>query len=96
MCFSALAVTTTLAQQKETVSLPHKLADEVVADPYRVNNLPTTMTVKTAALLELHAMRQSAVDLCLQLPTRYQTHLPQCANIFEHEIRLQAFARDEK
>ena len=56
-------------------------------------NLPPTITVKTAALLELHAMRKSAVELCIQLPTKYRTRLPQCAEIFKHEIRLQGLAR---
>lgn len=60
------------------------------------NNLPSTITVKTAALLELHAMRQSAVDLCIQLPTKYRTRLPECAEIFKHEIRLQGLAKDHK
>jgi len=68
---------------------------KVVADPYLSDNkLPPTLTVRTAALLELHAMRQSAVDLCLQLPTKYRTHLPQCAEIFKHEIRLETLAKD--
>jgi len=57
---------------------------------------PTTMTVKTAALLELHSMRQSAVDLCLQLPTKYRTQLPECADIFRHEIRLKALAKEHQ
>jgi len=68
---------------------------KVVAHPYPSDNkLPPTLTVRTAALLELHAMRQSAVDLCLQLPTKYRTHLPQCAEIFKHEIRLETLAKD--
>ncbi len=29
---------------------------------------PATFTVRASALLELHEMRESAVDLCLQLP----------------------------
>lgn len=57
------------------------------------SKLPPTMTVKTATLLELHEMRQSAVDLCVQLPTKYRTRLPQCAAIFKHEIRLEALAK---
>ncbi len=59
-----------------------------------VSKLPATLTVSTAALLELHAMRKSAVDLCLQLPTKYRTRLPECAEIFKHEIRLQGLAKD--
>jgi len=58
--------------------------------------LPSSMTVRTAALLELHAMRQSAVDLCLQLPAKYRTQLPQCAEIFKHEIRLKALAKEKQ
>jgi hypothetical protein len=58
------------------------------------NNLPPTLTVKTNTLLELHAMRQNAVDLCIQLPTKYRTRLPQCAEIFKHEIRLETFAKE--
>jgi hypothetical protein len=57
------------------------------------NNLLPTVAVRTGALLELHAMRQSAVALCIQLPTKYRTHLPECADIFKHEIRLQALAK---
>jgi hypothetical protein len=71
-----------------------KEATKVGADPSSaVKNQPPTMTVQTAALLELHAMRQSAVGLCIQLPTKYRKHLPQCADIFKHEIRLQALAK---
>ena len=55
---------------------------------------PATLTVRTAALLELHEMRQSAVDLCLQLPSKYRTQLPQCADIFKHEIRLNTLAKE--
>jgi len=69
----------------------------VVAEPRLADNgVPPTMTVRTAALLELHAMRKSAVDLCIQLPTKYRTRLPECAEIFKHEIRLQAMAKDKK
>lgn len=64
--------------------------------PFSVGELPAVMTVSTATLLELHGMRNSAVSLCLQLPTKYRTHLPQCAEIFEHEIRLAALAKDRK
>lgn len=70
---------------------------QVVAAPYPADKTPpTTMSVRTAALLELHSMRQSAVDLCLQLPTKYRTQLPQCADIFMHEIRLKALAKERK
>ena len=64
--------------------------------PFSVGDPPTTMTVQTSTLLELHGMRNSAVSLCLQLPTKYRTHLPQCADIFKHEIRLEALAKDRK
>jgi hypothetical protein len=71
-----------------------KEATKVEADPSSaVNNQPPMLTVQTAALLELHAMRQSAVGLCIQLPTKYRKHLPQCADIFKREIRLQALAK---
>ena len=83
--FSAENSTSGLSKQKVT---------EVVADPHSVeSNLPPTLTVSTGALLELHAMRKSAVDLCLQLPTKYRTRLPECAEIFKHEIRLQGLAK---
>jgi hypothetical protein len=68
---------------------------EVVTDPSSVaSKLPPTMTVRTAALLELHAMRKSAVDLCIQLPTKYRTRLPECAEIFKGELRLERLAKD--
>lgn len=68
-----------------------------VADPSAVRkSLPATLTVRTAALIELHGMRQSAVDLCLQLPAKYRTKLPQCAEIFRHEIRLKALAKEKQ
>ena len=72
------------------------IKEEISAvNPHPVkNNLPPTITVKTTTLQELHAMRQSAVDLCIQLPTKYRTHLPQCAEIFKHEIRLETFAKE--
>jgi hypothetical protein len=66
-----------------------------VSDPNSiVSKLPSTLTVSTAALLELHGMRKSAVDLCLQLPTKYRTRLPECAEIFKHEIRLEGLAKE--
>ena len=58
--------------------------------------IPPTLTVTTAALLELHAMRQSAVNLCLELPGKYRTRLPECADIFKHEIRLKALAKERR
>jgi hypothetical protein len=72
-----------------------KEVTNAVTDPSSaVGNLPPTLTVSTAALLELHAMRKSAVDLCIQLPKKYRTHLPQCAEIFKDEIRLERLAKD--
>jgi len=67
---------------------------EVIAnsDPAQ-SKLPPTLTVSTAALLDLHAMRKSAVDLCLQLPAKYRTHLSECAEIFKREIRLERLAK---
>jgi hypothetical protein len=73
-----------IKQEVTVVSVDPRSAD---------NNLPRTLTVRTAALLELHAMRQSAVSLCLQLPAKYRTHLPECADIFQHEIRLERLAK---
>jgi hypothetical protein len=111
MCFSILAVGLALPQDVNNVAYVHdnvtgqdstsnviaKEDTQVVADPQSVaNSLPPTMTVRTAALLELHAMRRSAVDLCLQLPAKYRTRLPECADIFKHEIRLQVLAKDRK
>ena len=57
---------------------------------------PSTLTVKASALLELHEMRQSAVNLCLELPAKYRTQLPECADIFKHEIRLKALAKQQQ
>jgi hypothetical protein len=69
---------------------------QVAREPHLADkNLPPTLTVRTAALLELHAMRKSAVALCLELPTKYRTRLPQCAEIFKHEIRLTALAKND-
>lgn len=69
---------------------------QVVANPPSNQAPPTTLTVRTAALLELHAMRQNAVDLCLQLPAKYRTELPQCADIMKGEIRLEQLAKESK
>lgn len=67
---------------------------EVGAEPPSADNKPpTTLTVKAETLLELHEMRESAVGLCLQLPTKYRSRLPQCVDIFKHEIRLEEFAK---
>ncbi len=66
-------------------------------NPGSINTtVPAVLTVRTAALLELHEMRQNAVNLCLQLPARYRTRLPECAEIFKHEIRLEALAKENK
>ena len=69
---------------------------QVVTNQSSESTTPTTLTVRTAALLELHAMRQNAVDLCLQLPAKYRTQLPQCADIFKREIRLEQLAKEQK
>lgn len=82
----------------ENVSGENSTSDVIkqnVAEPNSIaSKLPATLTVSTAALLELHEMRKSAVDLCLQLPTKYRTRLPECAEIFKHEIRLQGLAKE--
>jgi hypothetical protein len=108
LCFSALAMSWALAQdlnyvydnvtdQDSKSDVIPKEVTEVVADSQSLaNQPPPTMTVRTAALLELHAMRKNAVDLCLELPIKYRTRLPECADIFRHEIRLQALAKDRK
>jgi hypothetical protein len=70
-----------------------EVTEAVAHRPSSVQQLPPTLTVNTAALLELHSLRQSAVSLCLQLPAKYRTRLPQCAEIFEHEIRLTALSK---
>jgi hypothetical protein len=81
--------------QDPTSTVIKKEITKVVTDPSSiVSKLPATLTVRTAALLELHAMRESAVDLCIQLPTKYRTHLPECAEIFKDEIRLERLAKD--
>jgi hypothetical protein len=93
----AAEVHDSVAGQDSASVVMKKERTEVVADPFSPNKMPpTTMTIRTADLIELHAMRKSAVDLCLQLPAKYRTRLPQCADIFQHEIRLQAFAKDRK
>ena len=70
---------------------------EVVADPSSISHEPhPTITVSTVALLELQAMRESALNLCMQLPDKYRRRLPECAEIFTHEIRLQAIAQETK
>ena len=70
---------------------------QVTVNPDSINTtVPAVLTVRTAALLELHEMRQNAVNLCLQLPSKYRTRLPECAEIFKHEIRLEALAKENK
>jgi hypothetical protein len=84
-----------VTDQDSTSIVVKKEVTKVVTDPSSiVSKLPATLTVRTAALLELHAMRKSAVDLCIQLPTKYRTHLPECAEIFTDEIRLERLAKD--
>ena len=74
-----------------------KTVIQIAAEPAPIETQPpATFTVKASALLELHEMRQSAVDLCLQLPAKYRTQLPQCAEIFKHEIRLKALAKEQR
>lgn len=91
---STAAVHDNVAGQNLRPSMTTKEVTTVGADLSSTDHkLPATLTVRTAALLELHAMRQSAVSLCLQLPTRYRTRLPQCAEIFKHEIRLAEIAK---
>lgn len=86
---NAAAVHNNVAGQDLMPGLTTNEVSKVGADPSSADNdLPPTMTVGTAALLELHAMRKSAVALCIQLPTKFRTRLPQCADIFKHEIRL--------
>ena len=69
----------------------------VSVHPDSINStVPALLTVRTAALMELHEMRQNAVKLCLQLPSKYRTRLPECAEIFKHEIRLEALAKENK
>jgi hypothetical protein len=84
--FSSQVSNSAVDQQEVTETVPDSVSDK----------LPTTMTVSTATLLELHFMRKSAVDLCIQLPTKYRTRLPECSDIFKHEIRLEALAKDKK
>ena len=59
------------------------------------SSLPPTLTVSTAALLELHGIRKSAVDLCLDLPAKYRTRKP-CADIFTHEVRLNNLRKNKQ
>jgi hypothetical protein len=82
-----------LASSESRGSIEIEIAPDVTATSATKKTIPPTLTVSTAALLELHAMRQNAVDLCLQLPSKYRTRLPECAEIFEHEIRLKQLAK---
>jgi hypothetical protein len=83
--------------QDATLSGMRKKVTSAVANPpSAVTQLPPALTVNTAVLLELHALRLSAVSLCLQLPVKYRMRLPQCAEIFEHEIRLAALAKNKR
>ena len=67
---------------------------QVVTEPAPAETAPpVTLTVKASALLELHEMREKAVNLCLELPAKYRTQLPECADIFKHEIRLKELAQ---
>ncbi len=95
------AISDAAAHDKAVIKEPEPDGSQIevskVTDPHSPNQkFPATLTVSTAALLELHGMRQSAVDLCLQLPAKYRTQLPQCAEIFKHEIRLKALAKNHK
>ena len=84
-------------RQDSTSGRMTKEVTEAVAHPPAADkNLPPTLNVRTSALLELHEMRQSAVNLCLQLPAKYRTRLSQCADIFKHEIRLEALAKNKR
>jgi len=86
-----------VTEQRQASGLTESVVAEIVPDPYSVvDKLPPTITVRTEVLLELHSMRNSAVDLCLQIPKKYRTRLPECADIFSHEIRLQELARKNK
>jgi hypothetical protein len=70
---------------------------QVVTEPAPTETAPpVTLTVKASALLELHEMRENAVNLCLELPAKYRTQLPECADIFKHEIRLKALAKQQQ
>jgi hypothetical protein len=85
-----------VTEQTHTSGLTENVIAEIVPDPHAVvDPIPPTITVRTEVLLELHSMRNNAVHLCLQIPKKYRTRLPECADIFSHEIRLQALARDK-
>ena len=95
---AATAEVPALNKATSPASVPCGRAKQVIqiaAEPASTDTEPpATFTVRASALLELHEMRQSAVDLCLQLPAKYRTQLPQCAQIFKHEIRLKALAKE--
>lgn len=97
---AALADVPALNKPPSSASAPcegPKQVIQVAAAPAPTDTAPpATLTVKAAALLELHEMRESAVDLCLELPAKYRTQLPQCADIFKHEIRLKALAKQQQ
>jgi hypothetical protein len=83
-------------QDSTSGGMRKEVIEAAVRPPAADKNMPPTLTVRTSALLELHAMRQSAVNLCLQLPAKYRTRMPQCADIFKHEIRLEALAKNKR
>jgi hypothetical protein len=83
-------------QDSTSGGLTKEAIEAVASPPAAHKNMPPTLTVRTSALLELHEMRESAVNLCLQLPAKYRTRLPQCADIFKHEIRLEALAKNKR
>jgi hypothetical protein len=84
-------------EKTHTSGFAENVIAEIAPDPHAiVDKLPTTITVRTEVLLELHSMWNNAVNLCLKIPTKYRTRLPECADIFSHEIRLQALARNKK
>jgi hypothetical protein len=80
-----------------TPGLVNKKVVQSVAEPHSAADNPSAATrVRTAALLELHAMRKNAVNLCMQLPKKYRTRWPQCAEIFIHEVRLESLANEKR
>jgi hypothetical protein len=67
--------------------------DSVREYAYRVSTLGKLNVALTEAKAEGLDCR-GHVDLCIQLPTKYRTHLPECAEIFKDEIRLERLAKD--
>jgi hypothetical protein len=87
------AVQMDLADNSAPPPIKPKATELVPNQNPAVTDLPGALTVRTDALLELYRMRKTAVTLCLNLPKKYRNGMPECAQIFKDEIRLQRLAK---